>query len=447
MLFRIHRPASETMTPSPARRESSKSSDLSCVGARSSASPSYSRGCPTRRFRVWGPSSGAAPFGVKGAGFSSLFRSSLRTLCLLLCVLCVGPFPPPRAQDLEKPLQSIDEEVTAFSFAPDGRLAFSTYHHIKTKLYDLEHDDIWIQDPGGKRRRLLEGQKYTRGNTVFSYLVDSLRWSPNSHYLLVQLLVTTVEDPDSGKGTDSYQTLLFDDSGREVRIAKGDSFISGAANAAFLPDNNTIAYLSEAVRTLPLFSMKATRLTTGSFPSPHEGRTFRDVAWLPGMNFAVAVEQDRSLSGPPRLQYLDVLSDSDKELATLDGFEGGLSVSPDRSKVAYFIDREVLEIRGLSNPNLVARMRIGLGIYRWTADGSRIFLKRSIEKKSADVVWYPVPALAPVVRDKEIPVSQPTPVSVFHGISFREFSLSPDGRFLAVVVPGKRNLLIFPLPH
>jgi len=396
---------------------------------------------------MWGPSSGAAPFGVKGAGFSSLFRSSLRTVCLLLCVLCVDPFPPPRAQDLDKPLQSIDEEVTAFSFAPDGRLAFSTYRHIKTKLYDLEHDDIWIQDAGGKRRRLLEGQKYTRGNTLFSYLVDSLRWSPNGHYLLVQLLITTVEDPDSGRGTDSYQTLLFDDSGREVKINKGDNFIPGAANAAFLPDNNTVAYLSEAVKTLPLFSMKATRLTTGSFPSPHEGRTFRDVAWLPGMNFAVAVEQDRSLSGPPRLQYLDVLSDSDKELATLDGFEGGLSVSPDRSKVAYFIDREVLEIRGLSNPNLVARMRIGLGIYRWTADGSRIFLKRSIEKKSADVVWYPVPPLAPVVRDKEIPVSQPTPVSVFHGISFREFSLSPDGRFLAVVVPGKRNLLIFPLPH
>ena len=377
------------------------------------------------------------------------FHSSLRPLCLFLCVLCVNSFLfsfTARAQNLEKPLQSIDEEVTAFSFAPDGRLAFSTYHHIKTKLYDLEHDDIWVQDPGGKRRRLLEGQKYTRGNKLFSYLVDSLRWSPNSHYLLVQFLVTTIED-DSEKGTDSYETLLFDDSGRELRINKGDNFISGAANAAFLPDNNTIGYLSEAVRTLPLFSLKTTRLSTGSFPSPYEGRTFREVAWLQGMNFAVAVEQDHSLSGPPRLQYLDVLSDADKELATLEGFEGGLSVSPSRSKVAYFIDREVLEIRSLSNPNLIARMRIGLGIYRWTADESRIFLKRAPEKKSGDLVWVPVPSPAPVPRDKEIPVSQPVPAPVFHGISIREFSLSPDGRFLAVVVPGKRNLLVFPLPR
>ncbi len=370
----------------------------------------------------------------------------LRALCAL-CALCVNSFFPSvsPAQNLDKPLQSIDEEITAFSFAPDGRIAFATYHRLKTKQYDLEHDDIWIQDPGGKRRRLLEGQKYTRGTQSFSYLVDSLRWSPNGHYLLVQLFVTTITD-DSGTAVDSFQTLLFDDSGHEVRIAKGDSFIPDAANAAFLPDNNTIAYLANAVRTLPLFSLKTTRLSTGSLPSPYEGRTFRDVAWLPGMNFAVAVEQDHSMSGPPRLQSLDVLNDADKELATLEGFEGGLTVSLDRTKVAYFIDREVLEIRSLSNPNQLARVRVGLGVLRWAPDESRIFLKRTLEKKSGEIVWFPVPPLAPSAPGKEIPVSQPTPVPVLHGLSFREFSISPDGRFLGVVVPGKRSLLIFPLP-
>jgi dipeptidyl aminopeptidase/acylaminoacyl peptidase len=352
--------------------------------------------------------------------------------------------PSSRAQNLDKPLRSIDEEITAFSFAPDGRIAFSVYRRLKTKQYDLEHDDIWIEEPGGKRRRVLEGQKFTRGNQLFSYLVDSFRWSPNGHFLLVQLFVTTVED-ESGKGADSFQTLLFDDSGHEVRIAKGDNFIPDAGNASFLPDNNTIAYLASAVRTLPLFSLKITRLSTGSFPSPYEGRTFRDVAWLPAMNFAVAVEQDHSMSGPPRLQNLDVLSDADKELATLDGYEGGLTVSPSGTKIAYFIDREVLEIRSFSNPNQLARVRVGLGVYRWTPDESRIFLKRAPEKKSGDIVWFPVPPLAAVSPGKEIPVSQPTPVPVLHGLGFREFSISPDGRFLGVVVPGKRNLLIFPL--
>jgi hypothetical protein len=165
------------------------------------------------------------------------------------------------------------------------------------------------------------------------------------------------------------------------------------------------------------------------------------------MNFAVAVEQDHSMSGPPRLQYLDVLSDSDKELATLDGYEGGLIVSSDRTKAAYFIDREVLEIRSLTRPNQLARLRVGLGIPRWTPDGSRIFLKRAVEKKSGDIVWFPVPPLATIDPKKEIPVSQPTPVSVLHGLTFREFSISSDGNSIAVVVPGKRNLLVFPLPH
>ena len=376
----------------------------------------------------------------------SQFRWS-RRFCSLVCTL-VGccSVPAARAQNLDKPLSSIDEEITAFSFGPEGGIAFSVYHNFKTKKYDLEHDDIWIQDARGKRRRLLEGQKYTRGNQLLSYLTDSIRWSPNGHYLLVQLLTTTVED-ESGNATNSVQTLLFDDSGHEARINKGDNFLLAAANAAFLPDNNTIAYLSQAVPTLPLFSIKTTRLASGSFPSPYEGRTFRDVAWLPGMNFAVAVEQDHSMSGPPRLQYLDVLNDSDKELATLEGYEGGLIVSSDRTKAAYFIDREVLEVRSLSHPNQLARLRVGLGIPRWTPDGSRIFLKRSLEKKSGDIVWFPVPPLAAVSPNKEIPVSQPTPVPVLHGLTFREFSISDDGRSLAVVVPGKRNLLVFPLPR
>jgi len=353
---------------------------------------------------------------------------------------------PTQAQNLDNPLRSIDDEITSFSFGPNDAIAFSVYHKLKTKLYDLEHDDIWIEEQHGKRRRLLEGQKYTRDNRLFSYLVDSMRWSPNGRYLLVQLMTTTVQD-DSGNATTSVQTLLFDDSGHELRIDKGDNFILDSSNAAFLPDNNTIAYLSQAAPTLPLFSIKTTRLSSGSVPSPYEGRTFRDVAWLPGMNFAVAVEQDHSMSGPPRLQYLDVLNDSAKELATLEGYEGGLTVSPDRTKAAYFIDREVLEIRSLSKPDQLARVRVGFGVYRWTPDESRIFLKRSPEKKSGDLVWFPVPPLVVVSPNKEIPVSQPTPVPVLHGLSFREFSVSPDGRLLGVVVPGKRNLLVFSLPH
>jgi hypothetical protein len=374
----------------------------------------------------------------------------LRALCVL-CALCINSLfllsSVSPAQNFDKPLQSIDEEVTAFAFAPDGRIVYSVYRKIKTKGYDaLEHDDIWLREVGGKRRRLLEGQKYARGNQTFSYLIDSFRWSPNGRFILAQLFTTTVES-DSGNGVDSYQTLVFDDSGHEIRIAKGDNVILDAANATFLPDNATIFYLSETLKPLPLFAIKSTRLATGTFPSFYEGRSFRDVVWLKDMNFAIAVEQDRSLSGPPRLQHLDLFSDDHHELATLDGYEGGLSVSPSRKKVAYFIDKEVLEIRDLASPTHVARIRVGLGIFRWSPDESRILLKRSLEKKSGDLVWVPLPPLAVPAKDQDIPVSQPEPSPIFRGISFREFAISPDGRFLAVTLPGKRNLLVFPLPQ
>jgi len=371
----------------------------------------------------------------------------LRRLCSLVCAL-VGccSLPSAKAQNLDKPLQSIDEEITAFAYAPDGRIVYSVYRRVKTKLYDaLEHDDIWIQDAAGKRRRLLEGQKYTRGNQSFSYLINSFRWSPNGRMILAELLTTTIVD-DSGKAEDSFQTLLLDDSGREIRINKGDSVIPDAANPTWLPDNATIAFLSEAMKPHMLFSLKFTRPATGALLSFYEGRTFRDVAWLPAANSCIAVEQDHNLTGPSRLQRLDLLSDDAKELATLEGYEGGVGVSPSGKKVAYFIDKEILEIRDLTSPNRVARLRIGLGVFRWSPDESRILLKRSLEKKSGDLVWIDLPPLAPIPANHEIPISQPTPIPILHGLSFRDFAISPDGRSLAVVITGKRNLLVFPLP-
>jgi hypothetical protein len=371
----------------------------------------------------------------------------LRNLWVLICIFlgCLAA-PTAHAQDLDKPLQTIDEDITAFAYAPDGRIIYSVHRNFKTKLYDLEHDDIWLQDAGGKRRRLIEGQKFSRGNQPFSYIGNSFRFSPNGRIILAELLTTTVID-DSGKTQDSFQTLVLDDNGKEIRIAKGDSLISDAANPFFLPDNVTINYFSETIKPRLLFSLKATNLTTGSFKSPQGDRTFRDVVLLPGGNSAVAVEQDHSMSGPSRLQRLDLLSEDDKELATLDGYEGGLSVSPSGKKVAYFIDKEILEVRDLATPNLVARLRVGLGVFRWSPDESHILLKRALEKKSGDLVWIDILPLGASSPGREIPVSQPVPASILHGLTFRDFAISPDGRFLAVVITGKRSLLVFPLPR
>jgi hypothetical protein len=370
----------------------------------------------------------------------------LRQCCSLFCLLagCCS-LPAAKAQTFEKPLQTIDEEVTAFAYSSDGRLVYSVYRKIKTKVYDLEHDDIWIQEAGGKRHRIFEGPKYNPGNKTFSYIVNSFRWSPNGRMIAAELLTTTVLD-DRGGAEDSFQTLLFEDSGREIHINKGDNVILNASSPFFLPDNATVGYLSEEVKPRQLFSLKAIRTDIGPVKTPHEGRTFRDITPIPGTISSLAVEQDHSMNGPYRLQRLDLFTDNDKELATLDGYEGGLSISPSGKKVAYYVDKEVLEIRDFPALDHVARVRIGLGLYCWSPDETRILLKRAVEKKSGDLVWIDLPPLA-AAPAQGIPVSEPTPRPVLRGYIFRDFAISPDGRSIAGVITGRRNLFVFLLPH
>jgi dipeptidyl aminopeptidase/acylaminoacyl peptidase len=375
----------------------------------------------------------------------------LRRLCSLVCAVagCCS-LPPSRAQNinLDKPLQSIDDDITGFAYAPDGRIVYSARRLFKTKLYDLQRDDIWLQESNGKRRRLLAGEKFIRGNAPFTYTVGSYRWSPNGRLILAQLFTTFVVD-EAGKTEDAFMTLVLDDNGKEVHPGGLDSVIKDSSNASWLQDNSTIIYLTEVVKPHILFSFKYMNISTGPVGPAFDGRTFLDVDYIPRTNLAIAVERDRNLSGPPRLQRLDLLAQDNKELATLDGYEGGISVSPTAKMVAYYIDKEVLEVRDLSAPNRVARVRIGLGSFQWSPDETRILLKRAMEKKSGDLAWIDLPPLTAMpsgVANQNIPVSQPIPTPILHSLAFRDFAISPDGRFLALVAPGKRNLLVFPLP-
>jgi WD40 repeat protein len=373
---------------------------------------------------------------------------NLTCLCALILFACSCFFvPQARAQDLDKPVQNIDEEVTAFSFSPDGHLAYSVRRNIKTKKYDLQHDDIWVQDANGKRRKILQGDKFTLGGELFSYAVDTFRWSPNGHLFLAQLFTTTVVD-ESGRAEDSSQALAFEDNGKELHFgSKGENIIKDCFNPSWLQDNATIIFFNEAIKPHMLFSFRYMNIATGPAGPAFEGRTFIDSDRIPRTNAAIAVEQDRAQSGPPRLQRLELLAQDDKEVATLDGFAGGLSVSPSGKKVAYFIDKEVLEVRDLAAPDHFVRLRVGLGVFHWSPDENRIMLKRAVERKSGDLVWITLPPLSAHKSGQEVPILQPTPQPILHGITIREFNISPDGRFLAVVLPGKRNLELFPLPN
>lgn len=373
----------------------------------------------------------------------------IRNLCSLVCAV-VGccSLPAARAQnfDIEKPLLNIDEDISAFAVAPDGRIVYSVRRQFHTKQYDLERDDIWLQENGGKRRRLLQGEKFLRGNTPFTYVIDSFRWSPNGRLILAQLFTTSVID-EHGTTQDSMMTLALEDNGKEIRLGANDNLLKDAYDATFLVDNATIVFFTEIVKPKVLFSFKYVNIAAGPSGPVFEGRTFLDAFPIPRTNLAIGVERDRNLTGPPRLQRLEMLAQDDRELATLDGYEGGVSVSPSGKKVAYFIDKEVLEVRDLADPAKVARLRIGLGTFQWSPDEARILLKRAPEKKSGDLVWIDIPALAAhSAKDPELPVTQPAFVPLFRGLTFRDFAITPDGK-LAVIAPGKRNLLLFPLPR
>ncbi len=369
----------------------------------------------------------------------------LRRLCSLICVISGCCSLPVRAQD--SPLQTIDDDITAFAYAPDGRIVYSVRHILKTRHYDLQRDDIWIQEAGGKRRRIIQGEKLIHGNALFSYSVDSFQWAPNGHMILAALDTIFVVD-DSGNTRDAKMALLFDVSGKQIKINEAKELLFDATNPSWLADNATMVYLTEAVSPRLLFHLTSLRYASGRRGEPFAGRTFVDAAWLPKTSTAIAVERDRNLSGPPRIQRLDLVKEIDTELATLDGFTGGLSVSPSGTKAAYFIDHEVLEVRDLAARSRIARVRVGLGAYQWSPDETRILLKRAPEKKSGHLVWVNIPPLTepPAGKSAGAPVAEPSFTPLLHGLTFRGLEISPDGRFLAVIQPGKRNLLVYPLP-
>lgn len=370
----------------------------------------------------------------------------LRYLCSLVC-LVIGccALPQARAQDISKPTDTIDDDVTAFAYAPDGRIVYSVRHLFHTKKYDLQRDDIWIRETGGKRRRIFQGEKFTEGDKPFSYIIDGFHWSPNGRLVLVAMNTASMSE-DSDRTQGERMAIVLEESGKQLHIGTYN-VLHNATEPTWLQDSATIVYLTEAIKPNVLFGFNYATMNQGPGGALFDGRTFLDYTRLPGGNAAIAIERDRNMSGPPRIQHLDLLAQENQELATLDSFDSGLSVSPSGKRVAYFIDKEVLEIRDLTQPDHVARIRIGQGTLAWTPSENAVVLKRAPEHKSGDLVWIALPPLTVPPAGESAPVTDTQLNFLLHGLTFRDFAISPDGNSIAVVPPGKHNLLIFPLPQ
>ena len=360
----------------------------------------------------------------------------------------------------------IDDEVTRFAFSGDGRIAYAVRHVFSEKKVQLQRDDIWIADRDGKKRRILQGEKFVHGTGPFSYLIRELRWSPDNTKLTVELATSELINED-GETREGMMTLLLDDSGAEISIAGNDGLIPGATNAAWLADGVTVVYLTPAQSETPppwserlsnndkLFMTNIVRVTGGVGKSTFRPETVSAVAWNAIKSSGVAIRYNQITPPlpnmpadvlPPHIYALDLTNEKVRELATLDGYAGGLSISPSGDKAAYWVGKEQLEVRDIASPNRVTRVRVVLGILGWAADEKRVLVKQGAASKSGSLVWISLPQLVPVATGTTPATQDVALQSILHDLEFRQFDISPDGKSLAVVEPGRRNLLVYSLP-
>jgi len=72
-------------------------------------------------------------------------------------------------------------------------------------------------------------------------------------------------------------------------------------------------------------------------------------------------------------------------------------------------------------------------------------VKRGPALRSGGLVWVALPPLVTVAAGTVPATAEVVPQSILHELEFRQFDISPDGRFLGVVEPGKRNLIVYPV--
>jgi hypothetical protein len=391
--------------------------------------------------------------------YAGFYRSGFAAIPFLFVMILLSPAA---CKTQDNPTYKIDDNITRFAYSAGGRIAYATRHVFSVKKIQLQRDDVWIAEPDGKKHRILLGEKFVRGTGPFSYTVRGLRWSPEGSKLTVEMGTSEMIN-DAGDTREGVMTLLVDDTGREIATAGGDSVIPGATNATWLTDGMTVVYLTEqmkapaesASKRAPndtsnppaekLFTMNRVKSLVGGTGALFQGHSFSAVAWSTRQDSGVAVERDQSLMGPARLVALDLARETSRALGTLEGYAGGLAISPSGRKVAYWINNEQLEVRDIDSPNRMVRVRVAVGTLAWSADETRVLVKRGVALRSGGLAWVPLPPLAALAAGALPAAAEVFPQSILHDLEFRQFEISPDGKSLAVIEPGKRNLFVYPV--
>lgn len=361
-------------------------------------------------------------------------RAVVAAALLILAGLQAGEAQAP-ALELLTSLETGDDLPVLTAWSPDGqRLAYGTEKQVRERkpptLDDRETyrypGEVWLTDFIAKPRRLFKHERFRDwvGN-VPSYYVTRLDWAPDGSKLAVEV---------TGEGGESVVFLITSE-GKAVRIGSGRGNFFPGYDAGWLGDSESLAILDEASKPRLLHRIFLLRVTAGRDLELFRGKTFAAAAWLPATGRAVLVEQDRKYADPPRL----ALGDLEKgTLATLDpledGFLGRLAVTPDQSKLSYFVGQNKLAVRGLGPDAKAEHWPVPLGPYQWLDSGAVLYLEP--EERGRRTGWLTLYDRSSDTRSRLLPETL-----------LYDFWVSPDGSRVAVLTAGPTpHLRVYKLP-
>lgn len=364
-------------------------------------------------------SGGQRPGAAKALAFLTLAAGAS-----VLTIVAAGAL----AQGLEKPLFHVDDDCSQFAAAPDGKIVYAVQHRKHIKRLEFVHTDLWVAEPNGSKKRILDDDKFTPAPPAINFVVDSLSWSPDSKRIAAEIRTEEMSgDPDAPPNA-IKAIALFDEEGQQIRVAgTKNGFLEGANSPMWLADGQTIVYLTAG----PPFQIMRMRPADGNATTLFEGHSFDAVVWDAARNQAFVISPDLSVTRRRFLIRLDLLHETIAEIARVDEYEGSLAVSPSAQKVAFFADGDTIRVVDLKNPNKIIEVHAGFGKLQWAADERRVLLKRGPADRSGDLVWVGI-------YDGNF-----TPI--LHDLEFHDFQIEPNGKTLVVAQVGVRNLMVYPL--
>lgn len=349
------------------------------------------------------------------------------TALLLLAGLQAGQAQGP-ALEVVTTLETGDDLAVLAAWSPDGqRLAYGTEKQVRERNAPSLDDrqtyrypgEVWLTDFVEKPRRLFKHDRFRDwvGNAP-SYYVTRLDWSPDGTKLAVEVTDETGESA----------VFLVTAEGKAARIGSSRVNFYPGYGAGWLDDSASLAVLNEASKPRLLHEVYLLRVTGGRDVQLFRGKTFAAAAWLPKAHKAVLVEQDREYVEPPRLMLGDLEKGTLVPLDPLDdGFLGRLALTPDESKVSYFVGQNKLAVRGLGAEEKAEQWPIPLGRYQWLSSSALLFIEPEVRGQATG--WL---TLYDRATDSKTRLLEET--------TLYDFWASPDGTRVAVLTAG-------PAPH